>query len=128
MRQFVIILLLNLLTPIVSHSQTTYPIIKDSLVIITPRQLKETNLIFSEHEMLLKKVPLLTNQISTLEKLNKTYIEQDSIRLKELSFYKFSYENKSTQYEELVKKHSKCTRWIIIEGIITLCLGILICR
>lgn len=128
MRRFVIILLLSLWIPIVSHSQTTYPIIKDSLVLITPQQLKETNLIFSEHKMLLEKVPLLTDQVMTLEKLNKTYIEQDSIRLKELSFYKSSYENKSIQYEEFVKKHSKCTRWIIIEGIITFCLGIFICR
>lgn len=128
MKQFVIALLISLWIPIALHSQTTYPIIKDSLVVITPQQLKTTNLIFSEHEMLLKKVPLLTNQIIALEELNNTYIKQDSLRIKEIDLYKNAYEERDLQYNKLNKKYKCYKTYSILGGIAAFVLGILVCR
>ena len=50
MRKKVILFLISLLIPILSFSRDTYPkTIGDSLIVITPLQLKKTNLIFLEH-------------------------------------------------------------------------------
>lgn len=97
-------------------------------MVITPQQLKTTNLIFSEHEMLLKKVSLLTNQIGALEELNATYVKQDSLRLQEISLYKNAYEDKTLQYNKLNKKYVNYRRWSVAGGVLAFILGILICR
>lgn len=101
MKKLVIGLLLSLLIPIASISQTTYPIIKDSLVIITQSQLKTANLIFNEHQFLKEKVRLLDNQVSDLTKLNSLYIAQDSLRCKEIDEYKKAYEDSYYKYNRL---------------------------
>lgn len=50
MRKKVILFLISLLIPILSSSKDIYPqLLSDSLVVITPSQLKKTNLIFLEH-------------------------------------------------------------------------------
>lgn len=87
-----------------------------------------TNLIFSEHEMLLQKVSLLTNQINTLQKINIAYEEQDSLRIEEIVFYRNSYDIKSIEYAKLEKEHAKCRRWSVITGIAMFCLGVFVCR
>ena len=127
MRRLVIALLLSLSTVIVSHSQNTYPSIgTDSLVTITPEQLKITNLIFSEHDYLLKKVDLLNNQVSDLEKLNYLYIEQDSLRCKEIDQYKNAYEDSYKKYNRLNKRY-KITKTVSLGSILIL-LGALLWR
>lgn len=78
--------------------------------------------------MLLHKTSLLTNQVEALQKTNIAYKEQDSLRLQEINLYKDSYNNKSTQYEELQKKHIKYKRWSIVVGIAMFCLGVLVCQ
>ena len=128
MKQFVIILLISLWIPIVSHSQTTYPIIRDSLIVMTPPQLKTTNLIFNEHEMLIKKVSLLVNQVLALDELNKTYVAQDSIRLKEVDLYKNAYIEKESRYNILQEKFKQYKTYSIFGSIATFVLGVLICR
>ena len=62
-------------------SQNIYPkLVNDSLVVITPQQLKATNLIFLEHKKLKLEVPELNKQIASYESLIKSYEQTDSVR------------------------------------------------
>lgn len=93
MRKLGILLLINLLIPIAVSSQTisknTYPkILGDSIVLITPEQLKETNLIFNEHNLLKTKVPLLERKIQILTEINDNHSKIDSLRVQEINQYK----------------------------------------
>lgn len=128
MKRFVIALLISLWIPIASHSQTIYPVINDSVVLITPQQLKTTNLIFNEHKMLREKVPLLNNQIKSLEELNSSYVKQDSLRLEQINLYKNAYENSDKQYLKLQRQYKTYRTVSIVGGIALFCLGILVCR
>lgn len=67
-----ILLFAMILLPICSFSQTTSTLTKE--------QIKTANLIFVEHEELSKKVPLLEQQITNLENINKSWERTDSIR------------------------------------------------
>ena len=104
MNRLVIVLLFSLLVPIGINSQNTYQITADSLIVITPEQLKLTNLIFNEHKYLKEKVEILNDEISNLEALNKTYVVQDSIRRKEIELYKSNYEDINKKYKRLDRK------------------------
>lgn len=73
---------------------------KDSLIVITPKQLKVTNLIFAEHSELKKEKPLLMSQIKGLEEIIKNYILQDSIRTVEIA----TYEEKVTNDQKKISK------------------------
>lgn len=93
MRKLGILLLINLLIPIAVSSQTisknTYPkILGDSIVLITPEQLKETNLIFNEHNLLKNKIPLLERKIQVLTEINDNHSKIDSLRVQEINQYK----------------------------------------
>ena len=93
MRKLGILLLINLLIPIAVSSQTisknTYPkILGDSIVLITPEQLKETNLIFNENNLLKTKVPLLERKIQVLTEINDNHSKIDSLRVQEINQYK----------------------------------------
>lgn len=80
-----------------SFSQTTYPkLTSDSLIVITPQQLKATNLIFLEHKKLKLKIPELNKQITSYESLINSYNCTDSI--KNLQIQKF------TNYIEVSEK------------------------
>lgn len=53
MRRILVILLISIFPKILCFSQTIYPkIVSDSLILITSSQLKQTNLIFAEHQKL----------------------------------------------------------------------------
>lgn len=52
---------------------------------ITPQQLKHTNLIFLEHRKLSKEVDLLIQQVNGLETINKNLAVADSLRLSQLN-------------------------------------------
>ena len=67
-----ILLFTMILLPICGFSQTTSTLTKE--------QIKTANLIFVEHEELSKKVPLLEQQITNLESINKSWERTDSIR------------------------------------------------
>ena len=72
---------------IVCSSQTTYPrILSDSTVIISHKQLKQTNLIFLEHQ----KYKLINNeldsQIINYKKLVNNYELQDSVYNAKISY------------------------------------------
>lgn len=50
---------------------------------VTKKQIKTANLIFVEHEYMLHKIPLLEQQITNLDSINKTWAHTDSIRTKQ---------------------------------------------
>ena len=81
MKRSIILLVLSLLTAIASFTQTTYPKnLNDSLVVITAEQLKQTNLIFIEHDHLTKENVLLKNKIGLQDSLIYNYLQIDSIQ------------------------------------------------
>lgn len=62
-------------------SQNTYPkLVNDSLVVITPQQLKATNLIFLEHKKFKLEIPELKKQIISYESLINSYERNDSVK------------------------------------------------
>lgn len=91
--------LLNLLIPIASFSQNIYPkILNDSLVVITQQQLKQTNLIFIEHNKYSKITPLLENKIKLL---NKNLELNDSIYNIQINVLEQKLNTKNKQYNKL---------------------------
>lgn len=98
MRNF--ILTLALWIPILSFSQTTYPkITKDSLVVITHKQLRQTNIIFEEHynlkrenNLLYEEIVVMDSMINNLEMSSNYYNEcinnyKDSTVIKNKQIY-----------------------------------------
>lgn len=70
------------MTTISTFSQNTYPKqINDSLVVITTEQLKQTNLIFLEHDKLSKENVLLQEKINTQNEIIINYKKLDEERL-----------------------------------------------
>ena len=81
MKRSIVLLLINLLIAIASFTQTTYPRnLNDSLVIITAEQLKQTNLIFAEHEFLTEENLILKDKINLQDSLIYNYSKIDSIQ------------------------------------------------
>jgi hypothetical protein len=79
--------------------------------------------------MLKMKQPLLMKQIEGLEELNKSYVFQDSLRIKEIENWKnqsYSLEKENVKLSKKLKKLEKIP--YISGGIIAILLGILICR
>lgn len=50
--------------------------------------MKETNLIFNEHNLLKTKVPLLERKIQVLTEINDNHSKIDSLRVQEINQYK----------------------------------------
>lgn len=114
-----LLLCLMILLPTYSFSQTT------STIIITPEQLKTTNLIFLEHEKYTKEVPLLNKKIETLEEINKSWLHTDSIRRINEKQYNATIKKDSikiTQLQSSHKKYKVVTKISIILNIILACL------
>lgn len=114
-----LLLCLMILLPTYSFSQTT------STIIITPEQLKTTNLIFLEHEKYTKEVPLLNKKIETLEEINKSWLHTDSIRRINEKQYNAIIKKDSikiTQLQSSHKKYKVVTKISIILNIILACL------
>ena len=93
-------------------SQNTYPkLTNDSLIVITPQQLKATNLIFLEHKKLKLEVPELNKQIVSYESLINFYAESDSLKnsqMDELTNYiEVSEQVRENQLREINKLKSK---------------------
>lgn len=66
-------------------SQNMYPkLTNDSLVVITPQQLKAANLIFLEHKKLKLERFELTKQLASYELLIANYAKTDSLRVQQL--------------------------------------------
>lgn len=100
-----VLLLIILLTTTTSFSSTiSNKIEKDTIVSITPSQLKETNLIFAEHHKLLIENQLLSEQINNYKENNKLLIKADSVRLSQIETYKDWNKYVTKKYNDEIKK------------------------
>lgn len=82
-------------------SQNMYPkLVDDSLVVITPQQLKASNLIFLEHKKLKLERFELNKQLTSYELLTANYAKTDSIRLQQLA----QAELQMQMYDEAISK------------------------
>ena len=103
----------------------------DSLIIITPIQLKKTNLIFLEHAKLLTINAELNKQIDNYSKINQNYKQVDSLRIIQLNMCTQDIKLKDVQLLDLTskinkqKKKGKIKNGIMISLAITTALGIL---
>ena len=105
---------------------SSQPISKDTVVVITPIQLKTANLIFAEHEMLLKKVPLLESKITNLETINSNWSQVDSLRSNQVTMYKEALAVKDKDLKRL-NKSLKTTKYAAGGSIITTIILALVC-
>ena len=96
------------------------------MVTITPTQLKTANLIFAEHEMLSKKVPLLESKISNLETVNSNWKKVDSLRSNQLLLYKNTISNKDNDISYL-KKSLKTNKFITGGSVLTTIILAIVC-
>ena len=96
-------------------SQNMYPkLVDDSLVVITPQQLKASNLIFLEHKKLKLERFELNIQLTSYELLTANYAKTDSIRLQQLARAELQMqmydEAISKQREQIAKMNKKNKR------------------
>lgn len=96
-------------------SQNMYPkLVDDSLVVITPQQLKASNLIFLEHKKLKLERFELNKQLTFYELLTANYAKTDSIRLQQLARAELQMqmydEAISKQREQIAKMNKKNKR------------------
>lgn len=96
-------------------SQSMYPkLVDDSLVVITPQQLKASNLIFLEHKKLKLERFELNKQLTSYELLTANYAKTDSIRLQQLARAELQMqmydEAISKQREQIAKMNKKNKR------------------
>lgn len=100
-------------------SQNMYPkLVDDSLVVITPQQLKASNLIFLEHKKLKLERFELNKQLTSYELLTANYAKTDSIRLQQLARAELQMqmydEAISKQREQIAKMNKKNKRLTIL--------------
>lgn len=132
MKRSIILCLLSLLTVIVCFSQSTYPLIlNDSLIVISPTQLKQTNLIFLEHKKLSLENSELKTQNENYGKLIFNYQVSDSVKNGQISLltnslgeYNSIIEEQRVQIGKL-QSSKKLYKGIAVGGV-TISLGLLI--
>lgn len=120
-KKIFLLLLMSLFSKTSGFSQDTlYPkITEDSLIIILPTQLKQTNIIFLEHKKLLYTVEELKEQVQALQEMKNKYSKTDSLRQEQLNICKNNIFNKETEIKglnEVVKKQKRKNRiknWVI---------------
>ena len=109
-RLLVTLLTILLATTTSSSSTISSGIEKDSIVSITPAQLKETNLIFAEHHKLLIENQLLSEQLNNYKEDNKLLIKADSVRQAQIKVYE---DLKESLTKDLNKKNKTLLFWKI---------------
>ena len=108
-RRLLVTLSTILLATTTSFSSTiSSGIEKDTIVSLTPSQLKETNLIFAEHSKLLIENRLLREQVNNYIEDNDLLIKADSVRLSQISAYR---ELNNSLNESLKKKNKTLFFW-----------------
>ena len=117
---------------IACFSQSTYPLIlNDSLIVISPTQLKQTNLIFLEHKKLSLENNELKIQNENYGKLIFNYQVSDSVKNEQISLltnslgeYNSIIEEQKVQIGKL-QSSKKLYKGIAVGGV-TISLGLLI--
>lgn len=114
MRLSIIALLMSLLMPMSSFSEniSKNKKVEDSLIWITPTQLKQINLIFVEHKKLLTRDSLLSQQVLNLEQVYINYNKIDSLRQEQLQIAQKKIEADSIQMINMNKKIEKSKKKI----------------
>lgn len=129
MKRILILSLTILLTKIICFSATISTVTNpDSIVSVKVSDIKYANLIFVEHEKLLKDNSLLQQQIQNLTKVNISMNKIDSLRLEQLREYRKLTDNYLDQIEELnssIKRKNKMLKFWKIGGI-TISTGLLL--
>ena len=87
-KKLLVVLCISLFMPTPMISQNILRTIPDSVIVLTPRQAKITNLIFAEHYKWSKEVPLLNNQLNSYKNLINNYNKVDTLHIKEISLLK----------------------------------------
>lgn len=113
-------------------SQNIYPrILNDSLIVISPTQLKQTNLIFLEHNKLILENQELKSQLNNYSDLVSNYQTNDSIKNTQISLlrsnldkYNTIIETQNTQIKKL-RSSNKLYKGITI-GSFAISFGLLI--
>lgn len=113
-------------------SQNIYPrILNDSLIVISPTQLKQTNLIFLEHNKLILENRELKSQLNNYSDLVSNYQTNDSIKNTQISLlrsnldkYNTIIETQNTQIKKL-RSSNKLYKGITI-GSFAISFGLLI--
>lgn len=125
MKTYVILLLTTLLTTITSFSQN---ISTPETVLITTEQLKKANLVFIEHDKLLKENLLLYNQIYNYKEYTNTLLKTDSVKELKLEQYQIIMNTYDTQINNLTDDIKRKNRTIKIWKIggITISAGLLL--
>lgn len=108
-------------------SQNIYPkLVNDSLIVITPKQLKSTNLIFLEHKKLkLEKVELI-KQVDSYALLTANLAKADSLRKLQLERANMHIKLQDTviqtqqeQLRKITKKNKRLTTLSTSLGVVT---------
>ena len=129
MKRMLIVLLIMMLVRIMCFSVTTsITTDPDSTVLITASDLKYANLIFVEHDKLLKENTLLYQQVENYIDLNNQQVKVDSLRIQQISEYNKLNQNYANQINVLnkeVKKKNRAIKYWQIGGI-TVSVGLLL--
>lgn len=122
MKRFAILSLLIILVRIISFSQITST---DSIVCITPEQLKITNLIFAEHSKLKYENYLLYKQVDAY-RLDNQYLDSiNQLQLQKYNNIVNSYENQIIDLNKSLEDSNRSIKiWKI--GGITIGAGLLL--
>lgn len=121
MKRTLIVFLLMMLTRIMTFSSNTSTSIEqDSIVLVKASDLKYANLIFVEHDKLLKENPLLHDQIHNYIQVNQQLEQIDSLRLEQIVEYdrlSKAYVDRIEKLNTEIRKKNQAMRYWQIGGI-----------
>ena len=86
----------------------------DSIVCISIQDIKYANLIFAEHNKLMKDNILLSQQIENYKTLTNTLVQVDSLRIEQLNEYSILNQNYQERIEDLNKNIKKKNKTLLI--------------
>ena len=115
MKRTLILLLTILLTRMFCFSKTTLNQTEnDSIVCVSIQDIKYANLIFAEHNKLMKDNILLSQQIENYKTLTNTLVQVDSLRIEQLNEYSILNQNYQERIEDLNKQIKKKNKTLLI--------------
>ena len=119
-KKIILALVLNLCLMMPSFSENTWKnhpiIVSDSTVEITNNQLKETVLIFLEHQKNKEIIQIQDSIINDLENEVTLYCNIDSFRRKQLIVYKDTLNAKNIEISDLKDEINSCKKWSKIKN------------
>lgn len=115
---------------IVYSENTSNQISQDSILSLTPSEIKYANLIFAEHKNLLIENSLLNKQVANFEELTTNLLAVDTLRQVQVAEYKQlsdDYLSKINELNSKIKsKNAKLTCWKVGGITVSVALAILL--